>query len=183
MLSTRSGKPIKSCVPLTLWNVVPSIVAVINCQGRLGVRNRLSIYLSCLWNGSNVGLIDDGPFSSCQGRLGVRNRLSIYLSCLWNGSNVGLIDDGPFSSCQGRSTSTSSFCASLLQPIDCVMSTNSNHGWRERGVGADQLQNLDLSAWVPACLPPDHTDLMLTPLVLSQNHLCWDYIITNVRKL
>ena len=42
--------------------------------------------------------------------------------CLWNSSKVRLNDDGPLSSFQGRSSSASSFHASLLQPIDGVMS-------------------------------------------------------------
>ena len=42
--------------------------------------------------------------------------------CPSKSSNVGLIDDGPFSSSQGRLLSASSFYASLLQSIDCVMS-------------------------------------------------------------
>ena len=42
--------------------------------------------------------------------------------CLRNGSKVRLTDDGPLSSFQGRSSSASSFHATLLQPIDGVMS-------------------------------------------------------------
>ena len=43
---------------------------------------------------------------------------TLQLNC----SNVRLIDDGPFSSFRGTLSSDSSFHASLLQVIDCVMS-------------------------------------------------------------
>ena len=42
--------------------------------------------------------------------------------CLWSSSNVRPIDNGPLSSFQGRSRNTSSFHASFLQVIDCVVS-------------------------------------------------------------
>ena len=57
----------------------------------------------CLWNSSNVRLIDDGALS----RPFKENRLT---------------DDGPLSSFQGRSSSASSFHASLRLAIDSVMS-------------------------------------------------------------
>ena len=50
----------------------------------------------CLWNHSNVGLTDVGPFVSPESPKCTPLSQKFLQWCLWNHSNVGLTDVGPF---------------------------------------------------------------------------------------